>query len=126
MIDNLLNKARSMADRTSQSNQNASSASSLEQNPGLSDDAFTNTVRNMMPLSFDQIRTLHYLFDQNQQAAAAAPGVPPKPTSASVIVNLSPAATPLVIRLSSGFVTSLVFLDSSGAPWPIQAYDLGI
>ncbi|WP_251365941.1 DotH/IcmK family type IV secretion protein [Coxiella-like endosymbiont of Rhipicephalus sanguineus] len=50
---------------------------------------------------------------------------PPKPTSASVIVNLSPEATLPVIRLSSGFVTSLVFLDSTGAPWPIQAYDLG-
>ncbi|ABS77467.2 type IV secretion protein IcmK [Coxiella burnetii] len=123
VIDNLLNKARSTANPTSQNE--ASSASSSGQNPGLSDDAFANTIRNMMPLSPDQIRTLHYLFDQSQQAAAAAPGVPPKPTSASVIVNLSPGATPPIIRLSSGFVTSLVFLDSSGAPWPIQAYDLG-
>ncbi|WP_306686756.1 DotH/IcmK family type IV secretion protein [Candidatus Coxiella mudrowiae] len=42
-----------------------------------------------------------------------------------MIVNLSPGATPPIIRLSSGFVTSLVFLDSKGAPWRIQACDLG-
>ena len=30
-----------------------------------------------------------------------------------------------MIRLSQGFVSSLVFLDSTGAPWPISAYDLG-
>ena len=51
--------------------------------------------------------------------------MPPKPTSTSKIVDLSPGATPPVIRLSSGFITSLVFLDATGAPWPVKAYDLG-
>ena len=41
------------------------------------------------------------------------------------MVSLAPGATPPVIRLSAGFVSSLVFLDSSGAPWPINSYDLG-
>lgn len=94
-------------------------------NAGVSDEAFANTVRNMMPLSPQQIKTLRKLFDQSQRAAATYPGVPPKPTSTSLIVNLSPGATPPLIRLSAGFITSLVFLDSTGAPWPIQAYDLG-
>ena len=40
-------------------------------------------------------------------------------------MNLAPGSTPPVVRLSAGFVSSLVFLDSSGAPWPIQSYDLG-
>jgi len=79
----------------------------------------------MKPLSSQQIKTLRNLFDQSQRAAATYPGVPPKPTSTSLMVNLSPGATPPLIRLSAGFVTSLVFLDSTGAPWPIQAYDLG-
>jgi intracellular multiplication protein IcmK len=30
-----------------------------------------------------------------------------------------------VIRLSAGFITSLVFVDSTGAPWPIDSYSLG-
>lgn len=92
----------------------------------VSQDAFAKTARQMMPLTPEQIKTLRYLFDQSQKAAAAEPGdKPPKPTSSSVLVNLSPGAAPPVIRLKAGYVTSLVFLDSTGEPWPVQAYDLG-
>ncbi|MGB6976520.1 MAG: DotH/IcmK family type IV secretion protein [Gammaproteobacteria bacterium] len=91
----------------------------------LSDEAFANIAKSALPLSPGQIRTLHLLFDANQRAAAEYPGTPPKPTSTSVIVNLSPGATPPVIRLTSGFITSMVFLDSTGAPWPIKAYSIG-
>lgn len=92
----------------------------------VSQEAFAKTARQMMPLTPEQIKTLRYLFDQSQKASAADPGdKPPKPTSSSVLVNLSPGAAPPVIRLRAGYVTSLVFLDSTGEPWPIQAYDLG-
>lgn len=92
----------------------------------VSREAFAATIRNLMPLSPDQIRALRYIFDQSQRAASTEPGsFPPKPTSSAVIVNLSPGATPPVVRLRAGFVTSLVFLDSTGEPWPIVAYDLG-
>ena len=53
------------------------------------------------------------------------PGTPPRPTVTSQFVNLSPGSTAPVIRLAQGFVTSLVFIDSTGAPWPIAAYDIG-
>lgn len=92
----------------------------------VSQEAFAKTARQMMPLTPEQIKTLRFLFDQSQKAAAADPGdKPPKPTSSSVMVNLSPGSAPPVIRLRAGYVTSLVFLDSTGEPWPIQAYDLG-
>ncbi|HYF97953.1 MAG TPA: DotH/IcmK family type IV secretion protein [Coxiellaceae bacterium] len=94
-------------------------------NAGVADQAFSNMARSLMPLTPDQIRMLHYLFDQSRKSAAEAPALPPKPTSSSVVVNLSPGATPPVIRLAAGFVTSLVFLDTTGAAWPIHAYDLG-
>lgn len=87
--------------------------------------AFANMVRNLMPLSPQQIHTLRGMFDQTQQAVAEYPGTPPRPTSSSIIVNMSPGATPPVIRLRAGYVTSLVFLDSTGQPWPVTAYDLG-
>lgn len=89
------------------------------------DQAFTDTTDSLLPLTPDQIRTLHALFSHTQRAVGEAPGIPPRPTSTSKIVNLSPGATPPIIRLSAGFVSSLVFLDASGAPWPIEAYDLG-
>ena len=44
--------------------------------------------------------------------------------STTILVNVSPGATPPVIRLQQGFVTTLVFLDSTGATWPISAYDI--
>jgi intracellular multiplication protein IcmK len=91
----------------------------------LRDQAFSETTDNLLPLTPDQIRTLHHLFSGTQRAVSEAPGIPPRPTSSSKIVNLSPGATPPIIRLSAGFVSSLVFLDSSGSPWPVASYDLG-
>lgn len=91
----------------------------------MSQQAFANMLRSMMPLSPAQIKTLRKLYDNSQRAAATYPGTPPKPTSSSVVVNLSPGAAPPIVRLRNGFVTSLVFLDSTGQPWPIQAYDIG-
>lgn len=87
--------------------------------------AFAEMVRNIMPLSPAQIITLRDMFNKTQKAVAQYPGVPPKPTSSSILVNMSPGATPPVIRLRAGYVTSLVFLDSTGQPWPVVGYDLG-
>lgn len=87
--------------------------------------AFEGVEQQLFPLSPDQLKTLKRTY-KNQQFAKESPvGTPPKPTATSQFVNLSPGSTPPVIRLSQGFVSSLVFLDSTGAPWPISAYDLG-
>jgi intracellular multiplication protein IcmK len=93
--------------------------------PPVRDEAFAETVKSQIPMTPEQIRTLKSMFDEAQKAAAEHPGAPPKPTSNSQIVDLSPGATPPIIRLQGGFVTSIVFLDATGAPWPIVAYDLG-
>lgn len=87
--------------------------------------AFSQVVRNLMPLGPGQILTLRNMFDQSQRAITQYPGTPPKPTSSSVLVNMSPGAAPPVIRLRAGYVTSMVFLDSTGQPWPVVGYDLG-
>ena len=87
--------------------------------------AFTRVLKNLMPLSPVQIKTLRKMFDTSRRAAAASAGTPPKSTSTTILVNLSPGSSPPVIRLRSGFISSLIFLDSTGQPWPIQAYDNG-
>lgn len=87
--------------------------------------AFKDMTRNIYPLNPEQIVQLKQTYQTQEYAQASPVGVPPKPTATSQFVNLSPGSTPPVIRLSQGFVSSLVFLDSTGAPWPIQAYDLG-
>ena len=87
--------------------------------------AFKDMTRNLYPLNPEQIVRLKQMYQTTEYAQASTPGTPPKPTATSQFVNLSPGSTPPVIRLSQGFVSSLVFLDSTGAPWPISAYDLG-
>lgn len=87
--------------------------------------AFDNVKEQLFPLSPEQTIKLKKRYHDDEYAKATEPDTPPKPTATSQFVNLSPGSTPPVIRLSQGFVSSLVFLDSTGAPWPITAYDLG-
>ena len=87
--------------------------------------AFKAVTEQAFPLSAEEIIRLKQLYHTKEYAAASDVGTPPKPTASSQIVNLSPGSTPPVVRLSQGFVSSLVFLDSAGSPWPIAAYDLG-
>ena len=94
-------------------------------NSSLSRAAFINVLNNVMPLTPTQVQTLKRLFLQSNKAVDQYPGTPPKSTSSTVLVSLSPGASPPVIRLRSGFISSLVFLDSTGQPWPIRAFDNG-
>lgn len=91
----------------------------------LDDAAFNSMIENTLPMSPSQIQKLRSVYMASQFAAASSPVTPPRPTATSVFVDLSPGSTPPVVRLAQGFVTSLVFVDSSGAPWPIEAYDIG-
>lgn len=91
----------------------------------LRDEAFGKMTSTTLPMSPEQIELLHHIYDNTQRAAGMYPGVPPRPTSSSIAVNLSPGATPPIIRLQAGFVSSLVFVDSTGAPWPIDQISIG-
>ena len=104
---------------------NKQADSALNQVDSIRNEAFSNVPDSLMPLSPNEIKELRRVFNSTQQAGAFVQDVPAKPVSSTVMVDISPGASPPVVRLSSGFVSSLVFLDSTGAPWPIQAYDLG-
>lgn len=103
---------------------NGSMPSDLEREL-IDERAFDNIAHQTFPLTPEQIIRLKQMYNTSEFAQASTAGTPPKPTATSQFVNLSPGSTPPVIRLSQGFVSSLVFLDSTGAPWPISAYDLG-
>ena len=91
----------------------------------IDDKAFKNMTNQLFPLTPDRILDLKQEYQTTEFATDSPVGTPPKPTATSQFVNLSPGSTPPVIRLAQGFVSSLVFLDATGAPWPIHAYDLG-
>src|SRR3990167_3105152 len=91
----------------------------------MNDAAFNDVITSTFPLTSEQIHQLKQVYYASQEAAAAPPGVPPKPTVTSQVVSIAPGSTPPVVRLAQGFVSSLVFVDSTGAPWPLEAYDIG-
>lgn len=103
----------------------------LNQQPTEADEAmidelaFEQVQKQMFPMTPEQIKELRKKYQDIELAKVASARTPPKPVATSQFVNLSPGSTPPVIRLAQGFVSSLVFLDSTGAPWPISAYDLG-
>ncbi len=89
------------------------------------EEAFNSMMQQNMPLTPQQVVKLKQLIDQSQRAAAMPANVPPKPVSSTLMVNLAPGTTPPAIRLAQGYVTSLVFVDSTGSPWPVASYDIG-
>lgn len=93
--------------------------------PSIYDEAFGNVINQLLPMSSEQVVKLREVFTESQLAAATPPGVPPKPTSSSLLISLSPQATPPVIRLGAGYITSMIFVDATGQPWPIAAYSVG-
>jgi intracellular multiplication protein IcmK len=91
----------------------------------LREEAFQELLNKTFPLLPSQIEELHKHYDQTQIAINTPPGTPPQPVSSTLNVDLSPGATPPIVRLATGFVTSIVFIDSTGAPWPVSDFSLG-
>jgi len=87
--------------------------------------AFNQVARSAMPMTPEEVRRLKVMMYYSKRAAGSPVGVPPKPMLTTQIANLSPGATPPVVRLQQGFVTTILFDDVSGNPWEIESYDLG-
>ncbi len=118
-------KMQSSANKRSASNVSKALHAAILRNASAGEQAFANATRILMPMNNTQIETLHSMYDSTQRAINRAVGAPPRPTTTELIVNTAPGSTPPVIRLSAGYVSSLVFLDASSAPWPIEWVDVG-
>lgn len=81
-------------------------------------------VEAAMPLSPGEVRELRRRLDALQKAASDLPH-PPSSKTGSVAVSLDPGSTPAVIRPFFGVSTSLVLVDSTGAPWPVENFVVG-
>lgn len=85
---------------------------------------FQMGVESAMPLSPNEIRELRRRLDAVQKAASDIPN-PPKSQTGSVAVSLDPGSTPALVRPFFGVSTSLVLVDSTGAPWPVENFVVG-
>lgn len=86
-------------------------------NPQL--DIKNDVLNQVAPITSDMVREilneLHL-----RQGAAVTPINPGKISQASqYVVDLSPGATPPVVRVSKGIGAIVNFVDSAGNPWPI-------
>lgn len=91
----------------------------------IRDEAYKQMLNRTLPLRPDQLIHLRKELDKSKQAVATPAHSPPTPVSSTLTVDLSPGSTSPVIRLATGFVSSIVFLDATGQPWQIGDYSLG-
>lgn len=95
----------------------------LEQ--AIQEKTFQDMLQKMIPMTPEQIRRLRLKQDEIDLAARGPAGTPPRPVATSQFVSLAPGDKMPIVRMEPGFVTSVVFVDSTGAPWPIELYSLG-
>lgn len=88
---------------------------------GVPSEVMGQAYNSEYPLSDAQIREYRRLLEGAKRASAATPTVRPIPENTRVPLTLSPGRPPHVLRLSSDLVSTVVFTDSTGAPWPIVA-----
>jgi intracellular multiplication protein IcmK len=111
-------------DNASGSNLSATPEVVMNAKQDVQNEAFNTVKESLSPLSVGQIDELKELYKSINRASNLENN-PPTPTFSSISVDLQPGSAPPAIRLSAGLVSSLVFVDITGAPWPIRAYDVG-
>ena len=84
---------------------------------------FVKQMNQMLPLTPEEIEELRARLDATR--AAIHPGPLPKAVSHTVLLDLQPGSPVSKIDVVPGFVSSIVFLDSTGAPWPITSVTVG-
>lgn len=97
-------------------------AETVEQQPSAE---YQATVRSVIPLSPAEIADLRRRVDTNDKVVATAGHAMPRIKTRSIRVSTEPGVAPQVLHLRQGFGTSLVFLDTTGEPWPIDGYMQG-
>lgn len=82
--------------------------------------AFNAAITGLIPLNPDEIRELLKRYDRTRQAVETPVYPYPKPEIVTQDIVLDPGTTPPVIKLATGHVTIINFVDITGEPWPMQ------
>jgi len=83
-------------------------------------EAFDAALEGLLPLRPEEIRTLLERYDRTQESVETPIYPNPKPEVVVQNISLDPGAEPAVIKMAYGHVTTVAFLDTTGAPWPVQ------
>lgn len=94
-------------------------------NPAHLSAAYTASINTILPMSPEDIADLHRRVDRTNRASALTGAPPPRQITRSMQLSTDPGTTPPAICVRRGYGSSLVFLDSTGAPWPVVGYMVG-
>ena len=89
------------------------------------EEAYKDLESTLAPLSESQMDSVQKLYKRVNRQSVLREDVAPEPVFSSRMVDLQPGSSPIAIRLAPGYVSTLLFVDSTGKPWPISAYDVG-
>lgn len=81
---------------------------------------YEQASKDIAPFTNDQIRELRNQLDGTRQARAYQP-VRGLPRISSISLDLSPGASLPIVRTLPGEISTVVFLDATGAAWPLAA-----
>lgn len=79
-----------------------------------------SVTQSLLPLGPADIRELHRRIDAAKKAASDRPDGLPKPQASTVTVDMSPGATPPLVRVTPYHGAAVNFIDATGTPWPIM------
>lgn len=88
---------------------------------GASDQAIDQAQRDQHPMSPEQVRQYKRMLDDLKDSSARAPRERPIPESNRIPIELSTMRPPQVLRVSADMVSTVMFTDVTGQPWPIAA-----
>lgn len=101
------------------------SLSWAESDPDVDTDAFESSMMDTFPMSSDEIEIIRKTFDK-ETSALNTPGTPnPMGQTSTRNIALDPGSEIPIVRLAKGYISTLVFLDSTGQPWPVANYSIG-
>jgi intracellular multiplication protein IcmK len=87
--------------------------------------AFEAAINGMFPMRTEEILELLERYRETREASESRIGGIPKPEITLETISLDPGATPPVIKLSPGHVTTMNILDLTGQPWPVRDVSWG-
>ncbi|AGH99161.1 DotH/IcmK family type IV secretion protein [Micavibrio aeruginosavorus] len=86
----------------------------------IREDAFEAAITGLLPMRPEEIRELLKRYDQTLEAVQTPLQPYPEPEVVVQTVALDPGVRPSEIKVAVGHVTTLNFVDVTGAPWPIE------
>jgi len=91
--------------------------------PKVMRNAFAGAQTESFPLSPGQIHRFLHRKDRTEQAIHN--GNPPSLVSRSRTISMRAGSSAPTLHLYPGYVTTVIFLDSTGSPWPITSVTVG-